>query len=482
MIHRFLFLLIVFVPVTFTIVKAGDTVFTTPPDTRFWNPEYMQEVFLDEFNGDRLNTDVWAIDLCKSRGYSGNNEGEPKNIEVSNGTLKLTVHYEPANVDTNCWENTNFVSDYTTAEITTQWDRFKYGSFETKCFMPRGEHYCYAYWLWGPGGNGFPDNGFASEIDIAEGTEWSDGTNHEMKTSVHYWSHTDGEIKLPKDWSFGYGTKYEGDWHVYKLIWNPYEIILYIDESEIWRRSKYYTDADTTTNDVGIDQIIAGSLYQVRDYFPEHEMQNTFQMHIQNGVLPDEIPVSMEVDYVKVSQFFLAPEIDCADVIDSVGTAKLDVDSMANNISWHLSPDSLFQKTQGSGTLAEIIAAPGMQGQAILTYAFNMPSGETFSATHNFKVDGVSAVQPKFCVEKNLRLSIYPNPGSEETTISMEEDLNSHTKWNLEIYTLSGQLKLEQNNLISKDFKINLSGWQKGVYMVRINNYNQVISGKLVVN
>jgi hypothetical protein len=101
------------------VVKAGDTIFSNPPDTRYWNTEYMQEVFLDDFNGNHINTDVWAFDLCKSRGYNGNNEGEPNNVKVSDGSLKLTVLYDPGNIDTNCWENTNFVSDYTTAEITT---------------------------------------------------------------------------------------------------------------------------------------------------------------------------------------------------------------------------------------------------------------------------------------------------------------------------------------------------------------------------
>ena len=463
--------------------KAGDTVFSTPPDTRAWNPAYMQQVFLDEFNGTHLNNDVWSVDLCKSRGYNGNNEGKPNNVKVSNSTLKLTVQHDSANVDTNCWENTNFVSDYTTAEITTQWDRFKYGCFEAKCFMPRGDHFYYAYWLWGPGGDGYPKDGFTSEIDIAEGTEWGDGTNHEMKTTVHYWSQDSGEVKLPKDWTFGYGTDFEGDWHVYKIIWNIYEMIYYVDDAEIWRRSKYYTDMDTTTNDVGMHQIVANTPYHNREYFPNDEMQTTFQMHIQKGVLPEELPVSMEVEYVKVSQFFLAPEIDCPDVVYTSEVATLDVDSTATSISWQLSPANLFRKSAGSGTNAKIQAIPGARGEATLTYTFKMPSGEEFSATHDFLLETGTAVSPlyPFRNTEEESLIISPNPAGKETTVSFDDSFNFHSKWKLRIYSSSGQLKLERNNLQGNDLKINLSGWEKGIYIVFVQSRTEMLTGKLVV-
>ncbi len=141
---------------TSPFVKAGDTVFTSRPDTRNWNPQFVQEVFFDDFDGDQLNTDVWSFDLCKSRGFSGNNEGEPNNVKVSNGTLKLTVLHEPGNIDNNCWDNSQFVSDYTTAEITTQWDRFKYGCFEAKCFFPPGRPLLLCILALGTGRRGLP--------------------------------------------------------------------------------------------------------------------------------------------------------------------------------------------------------------------------------------------------------------------------------------------------------------------------------------
>lgn len=52
---------------------------------------------------------------------------------------------------------------------------------------------------------------------------------------------------------------------------------------------------------------------------------------------------------------------------------------------------------------------------------------------------------------------------------------------NIEIYNLSGQLKLKRENLRGNDFKINLSGWEKGVYLVRANSLKGELTGKLVV-
>ena len=465
------------------VVKAGDTIFSNPPNYRLWNADFMQEVFLDDFIGNKLNTDVWLIDYCKSRGYNSNNEGEPKNIEVSDGTLKLSVIYDPGNIDTNCWDNSNFISDYTSAEITTRWDRYKYGCFEAKCLMPRGDHYYYAYWLWGPGDGDYPMDGFASEIDISEGTEWSDGTNHEMKTTVHYWSRTDGEIKLPNDWTYGYETQFEGDWHVYKLIWNPYELIYYVDDAEIWRRSKYYTLKDTKKNDVGMNQIITDSLYQVRDYYPNHHMQNTFQMHIQNGVRPDEIPVSMEVEYVKVKQYFLSPVIECPDVIYTEGTAILDVDSLATNIKWQLSPAHLFAHSSGTGKLANIIALPDAKREASVKYTFQMPSGEEFSASHEFIVEHWTSNNPLAQMRTNdlQNLIIYPNPSGEAFTISVNLFGDMQIEWDLEIYAPNGKLKLKRNKLVGNNFRINISDWENGVYFVRVKSEQGILNGKLIV-
>ena len=389
---------------TTIVANAGDTIFSSPPNTREWNSTYLQQKFVDEFNGTSLNTNLWDVDLCRSRGYSGNNEGEPNNIAVSNGTLKLTARYSPGNIDNNCWENTHFVTNYTTAEIWSKWNsnRYKYGSFEARCFMPRGDHYYYAYWLWGPGGGGYPQDGFPSEIDIAEGTSWSDATHHNMKSTFHYWPQPGDQIPLPDDASCGFGTSYEGAWHIYKIVWNPYEVIFYIDSNEVWRRSKFYIGSDLKANDVGMNQIQTNVTYHKREWFPNDEMITIFQMHITNGVSLTELPDSMQVDYVIIKQFFLAPEITCQPIICSTETATMDVDPAASNISWALTPSLFFNgATTGTGATASITASPLYHGKGKITYTFNMPSGETFTAEKDVWIKGPDVSEVSFDVYRS---------------------------------------------------------------------------------
>ncbi|HSO86358.1 MAG TPA: T9SS type A sorting domain-containing protein, partial [Draconibacterium sp.] len=72
-------------------------------------------------------------------------------------------------------------------------------------------------------------------------------------------------------------------------------------------------------------------------------------------------------------------------------------------------------------------------------------------------------------------------PAGNETTISFDGNYSFNAGWNIEIYNLSGQLKLKQDNLRTEDFKINLTGWEKGVYMVLVKNRNLSLTGKLAV-
>lgn len=270
----------------FTNTYAGDTIFTNLPNFRKLNSSYMQKVFLDEFTGSNLNTNIWYIEQCEGRGFDENLEGEPNNVKVSNGKLNLIVRYDPGNIDNNCYLNNHFTSNYTAAEIWSRWARFKYGYFEAKCFMPAGSHSYYAYWLNGPSADSeiYPKDGYTSEIDIAEGCEWEDGSHHEMKSTFHNFMQGGNEISLPTDATHGLGTYYENGWHTYKIIWNPYEVIFYIDNVEKWRRSRfYYGNQDLTQNDVGSNNIQINTTYHERSWFPNDYMATVLQMHIQKN-------------------------------------------------------------------------------------------------------------------------------------------------------------------------------------------------------
>ena len=90
--------------------------------------------------------------------------------------------------------------------------------------------------------------------------------------------------------------------------------------------------------------------------------------------------------WVRVKDFFLAPEITVPDLICSTGIATMDVDTAATNITWQLTPSYLFTASSGTGTTANIVRIAGASGLGTVTYSFQMPSGEYFTGAKNFWV------------------------------------------------------------------------------------------------
>jgi hypothetical protein len=88
-------------------------------------------------------------------------------------------------------------------------------------------------------------------------------------------------------------------------------------------------------------------------------------------------------------------------------------------------------------------------------------------------------------VYDSRRLIINPNPSTGETTITImsasEEKAVTEKEWDLEIYDQGQLLKVKKTKLMGIDTKINTTGWLEGIYMVRANYKNEVLTGKLVV-
>jgi len=90
-------------------------------------------------------------------------------------------------------------------------------------------------------------------------------------------------------------------------------------------------------------------------------------------------PQTSNFHWVKVREFFLAPIITGPKYICSTATETLDVDPLASDITWQLTPSNLFTTSSGTGKIANISRAAGASGTGTLTYTFQMPSGETFT-------------------------------------------------------------------------------------------------------
>jgi len=81
---------------------------------------------------------------------------------------------------------------------------------------------------------------------------------------------------------------------------------------------------------------------------------------------------------------------------------------------------------------------------------------------------------------------ITPNPTSGETTLTIETSSAETTfdetaEWELEVYSPSQTLKEKNTNLKGKSTIIQTAGWKEGVYVVRVNYKDEILTGKLVV-
>ena len=92
-------------------------------------------------------------------------------------------------------------------------------------------------------------------------------------------------------------------------------------------------------------------------------------------------------------------------------------------------------------------------------------------------------------------MMISPNPTTGETTLSIEStteatnlksastksDIDDDAEWELEVYSPSQTLKEKKTNLKGNSTIIQTAGWQEGVYVVRVNYKDEILTGKLVV-
>lgn len=162
-----------------------------------------------------------------------------------------------------------------------------------------------------------------------------------------------------------------------------------IDNIEIWKRTRFYVNnSDLKKNDIAMEEIITNYKYYQRAWFPNDYMCTILQMHSNSGGPIENLPDSMQVDYVKIWQFFLSPEITCPDVVCSTSTVTLDVDSLASNVVWNLTPGYLFTGSLSGNGLSATITPSTFNGTGKIIYSFQMPSGETFSAEKTFGVKG----------------------------------------------------------------------------------------------
>ena len=124
---------------------------------------------------------------------------------------------------------------------------------------------------------------------------------------------------------------FDNNFHHFKCVWSPDKIDYYVD--------------GVLTHQV---------LNSGQEWYPNLFLNIILSQQVLDPLGAVVVPQTTFFDYVRVKQFFLAPEITLSsNIICSSGTASMNVDPAATNITWALSPGYLFNgNIAGMGTSA----------------------------------------------------------------------------------------------------------------------------------
>ena len=220
-------------------------------------------IWSDEFNGNELDNTKWSA--CPEWHRQGGSYWSEDNSWLNgNGQLKLKVTERNDSV---------FCGAIRTHKKYNQ----KYGYFEVKCRVPQIHGGWAAFWLM-PYGNKVGNLG-------------NDGTEMDVFESINGWN---GKVNQALHWD-GYGLEhqkesqsitnwglYDGQYHIFGMMWTPTEYVFYIDNIETWRTS-------------------AGGISDVEQYMK-------LTMEVSNATWPGDWknqktkPITWTIDYVRTYQ------------------------------------------------------------------------------------------------------------------------------------------------------------------------------------
>lgn len=333
---------------------------------RHYNPHYMWTTFHDDFSGNSLDSKVWKPTIHFKRGL-GFLIDSPQTIRVRKGNLLLKMKRMPNHPDS-LWSSAGWkreYSDYVGGEVNTL-RKFQYGAFECRAKYAHKRGTWPAFWLIGSQSVPCPPGGQGNEIDIAELARESEFPL--MMHVIHHYSPTkDCDVAIQKNMNNkNYPIQRRQKYSTFKCIWTPYKIQFFIDNE--------------------LKHEVVNNNYE---WFPAFHLnlvlsQQVLRAYNLYGEIKPKTPQTSHFDWVRVKEFFLAPEITCPPTIDQQATASMDVDSRAINITWKLTPSTLFTKSEGAGKTATITRTGNSTGPGKIIYTFSMPSGETFSAEKDF--------------------------------------------------------------------------------------------------
>ena len=186
----------------------------------------------EQFEGNSLNRDDWNVEFHEP-GWVNEELQEyvdsEENIYIRDGKLEI----RPIQI-----KNADGTYSYTSGRITTQNKHdYIYGLFEARVKVPAGKGYLPAFWMMPADEDFYGQWPGCGEIDIMEimGQE----TNKAYNT-IHYGNpHKENQgTYVLEEGSFAEG------YHTFSLEWLPGELIWYIDGTETFRTSNWYSSSE----------------------------------------------------------------------------------------------------------------------------------------------------------------------------------------------------------------------------------------------
>lgn len=197
--------------------------------------------FADEFDGDKLDDNVWTDWVSSFQGRRSGFLFARNNVAVSGGSLNLTARL--INSEEKTVENLRRGFDtYAMAYVRRKQKSF-YGYYECRA-KTMASKVCNAFWLYDPLSDKpeskFRTGDFSEEIDIFEifGSlrEWY-GTVHCLKTPYLEGIVHAGVVELPnKSMKESLSFDPSAQFHVYGFLWTKERLFWFIDGKEVFSR------------------------------------------------------------------------------------------------------------------------------------------------------------------------------------------------------------------------------------------------------
>lgn len=181
-------------------------------------------VWQDEFEGNSLNRDNWNVELHQPGWVNAEWQeyiDDIKVLDVKDGALQIYPVKEGEN--------------YYSGRINTQnLNNFKYGFFEARIRVPKGQGFLPAFWLMSADEGLYGQWPRSGEIDIMEihgsDTSKSFGTLHFGEPHQQ----SQGEFQLEEE-------DFSEDYHTFAVEWLPGLIKWFVDGREIHRENDWFT-------------------------------------------------------------------------------------------------------------------------------------------------------------------------------------------------------------------------------------------------